>query len=413
VAFGLLPRARRPDVFSYFDHEQQVQLVEALSDEQVAHIINGMDPDDRVEFFEDASEDLVDDLLELMRPREREETERLLEYPEESIGRLVTTDYLVLRPNWTVREALAHIRNHGAGAETLQSLYLVDEAGRLLDHIALRQLVLADPRTRCDQLREGHVVSLRAEEDREEAVRVMERYDLPVLPVVDADGRLVGIVTFDDVADVAAEEATEDIHKLGGMEALDTTYFSTSLLKLVRKRGLWLVVLFLGGLLTIGAMGAFEGQIERQAILALFVPLIIASGGNSGSQAATLIIRALAVGELGLGDWLKTLRRELLSGLLLGSALGVTGLIVASIVAWFMQDAAARNPGAALHVGFAIGTAVVGVVVTGVVVGSMLPFLLEKLDLDPATCSTPFVATIVDVAGLLIYFTTVTVILGL
>lgn len=412
-AFEVLPVERAADIFDFLEQHQQEAIVEHVHDDHLATVFNEMDVDDRVEFLEDAPDDVVDATLALMEPDERQETERVLEYPEESVGRLITTEYLTLRPEWTVRQALAHIRAEGEEAETLHTLYVVDDRNRLIDYIRLRRLVLADGDQICRELGEGQVVSLNVAEDREEAVRVMERYDLPVLPVVDSDGLLVGIVTFDDVADVAEEEITEDMHMMGGLSALDAPYTATGVLAMFRKRGVWLMILFFGGLLTITAMSAFQGELQDHAILALFVPLIIASGGNSGSQAATLIIRSMAVGEVMRRDWLAVLRRELVSGLMLGSMLGLVGLAVATAVALLLPAESPPGFPGALHVGFAIGTAVVGVVITGVVVGSMLPFALEALNLDPATCSTPFVATIVDVTGLVIYFAVAMTILGL
>ncbi len=409
MAFRLLPRERAADVFPYLPRSDQEQLVDALSDRQLAGMFDEMDPDDRVEFLEDVPEALVEQLLGLMNPEERDETARLLDYPEQSIGRLVTPDYLTIGPQWTVREALEKIREQGADAETLHTLYVVDDAGQLLDHVRLRHLVLASPDEKVESLRQGQTVSLRATEDREEAVRVMERYDLPVLPVVDDDDKLVGIVTFDDVADVAEEEVTEDIQKIGGMAALEEPYVTASVLKVVRARAVWLLILFAGGLLTVWAMGGFKDSIERYVVLALFVPLIIASGGNSGSQAASLIIRSLAIGEIKVEQWFSVLRRELVSGFLLGVLLGVFGALAGATAAVLIDAGDAP----ALSYGLAIGTSVVGVVLIGTLTGSMLPLLLERIGLDPATSSTPFVATIVDVAGLLLYFACAMAILGL
>lgn len=413
MAIGLLPGPRAADIFDYLEQDDQEALVEALNDEQVAEIFNQMDPDDRVDFLEDAPDAVAESTLALMDPAERSETRRILEYPEQTVGRLMTTEFFNLRPECTAAQALDHIRKHGHEAETLHILYLIEDGGRLIDHIRLRHLVLAEPEARLESLREGHVVKLNALDDREEAVRTMERYDLPVLPVVDGQNVMVGIVTFDDVADVAEEEATEDIHKIGGMEALDQSYFATTIPQMARKRGIWLLLLFFGGLLTVTAMGFFHGQLEQKAILALFVPLIIASGGNSGSQAATLIIRALAVNQLKTADWWRIFQRELLSGLLLGTLLGLLGLIVGGLVAYLGPGDANGIAAAAAITGFAIGTAIVGVVLTGILTGAMLPLALEAIGLDPATCSTPFVATIVDVAGLVIYFSVAMIILGL
>lgn len=412
MAFRILPRQRAADVFPYIERDLQETLVASLSDQQIGQIFDEMDPDDRVEFLEDADDELVASLMALMRPEEREETEKILEYPEESIGRLVTPDYLTVRPDWSVEQALQYIRRHGHEAETVHTLYMVDDAGRLLDHVAIRDLVTSEPAVSCQELRRGQTVSLLATDDREQAVHTMERYDIPVLPVVDGDGTLVGIVTFDDIADVAEEEVTEDIQKLGGMQALDEPYLTATLLSLVRKRVVWLMVLFGGGLLTVSAMGVFEDQLQKLAILALFVPLIIASGGNSGSQAATLVIRAMAIGEVTLGDWMRIFTRELASGVLMGLLIGVLG-VLATLIGVEMFSFELPGSISALAVGLTIGLSLVGVITTGTLIGSMLPLLLQRIGLDPATSSTPFVATIVDVAGLLIYFALAVMILGL
>ena len=411
-AFEMLPADRAADIFDFLNQDHQESLVEQLSDEQVASVFNQMDPDDRVDFFEDAPEEVAQSTLALMDPDERAQTEQLLEYPEDSVGREMTPDFLTLDPDMNAAQALEKIRREGHDAETLHTLYIVDRLGHLLSHVRLRSIVLADPQQRMDVLHEGTTVSLNTHDDRERAVEVMERYDMPVLPVVDEQGALVGVVTFDDVADVAEEEATEDIHKLGGMAALDQSYLSTGIVSLVRKRGVWLMLLFFGELLAVTAMGFFHKHLQEKVILALFIPLIIASGGNSGSQAATLIIRSLAIGELKLTDWWRILRREITSGLVLGSMLGLTGLIVGTLIAYYLPTAGIDTASEALRVGFAIGTALVGVVMMGIVMGSMLPLVLESAGLDPATCSTPFVSTIVDVAGLIIYFVVAMLVLG-
>ena len=404
VAFQLLPLERAAEVYALLPTDVQEDLLEELGHDQVAPVVNEMDPDDRVELIEDLAPEQADELLSRLQPEERRETEEILTHPEESVGRLITPDYLTLRPEWTVRQALDHPRQHGRDAETLHTLYVVDDHGRLLDHLQLGDLVLAGPLDRCEALRRGQTVSLRANDDREEAVKVMERYDLPVVPVVDEQSTLVGVVTFDDVADVAEEEVTEDIHKMGGMEALEYPYLSATIMELVRKRGLLLALMFVFGMLTVIAMGVFRGPIENIPILALFVPLIMASGGNSGSQAASLVIRALALGEVNLRDWFRVLRRELISGLILGSILGATGMVLATLVAMLVLDTDVAAPGGAVWTGFSIGTAIVGVVMVGTLTGSMLPIIMQRIGLDPAASSTPFVTTIVDVAGLLIYF---------
>ena len=413
AAFAALPAERAAVVLDLLPSDVQEDLIEELSPEQAATVVNEMPVDDRVELVEDLSDALAEPLLESLQPQERRETEQQLNYSEDSVGRLMTSDYLTVQPEWRVERALAHIRAVGTEAETLDTLYVVDAAGRLTDHVRLKQLVLADPGESCDAMREGHVISLRADDDREEAVHVIERYDIAVLPVVDDDDVLVGIVTFDDVADVAEEETTEDVQKMGAVQALENPYLTVSLPELIRKRGVWLAILFVCGIVTVMAMGYFHQRLEEQLILALFIPLIIASGGNSGTQAASLIIRAMAIGEVELRDVWRVARRELASGLLLGSALGVLGLLVTSVVGLWLFRSAPDPFAAALHAGFAIGTAIVGVVLVGTLIGGLLPFALKACGADPATCSTPFVTTIVDVTGLVIYFVTASVILRL
>ena len=409
-AFEVLPPERAADVFDFLEQHEQEAIVEHVPDEHLATVFNEMDLDDRVEFLEDAPEEVVDATLALMEPQEREQTQKSLEYPEESVGRLITTDFLTLRPEWPVRRALDHIRANGEEAETLHTLYVVDERDRLIDHIRLRRLVLARPDQRCDELREGQVVSLRVDEDREEAVRVMERYDLPVLPVVDADGVLVGIVTFDDVADVAEEEITEDIQMMGGLSALDAPYLTVSLGDLIRKRVIWLTVLFGGEIITIAAISRFQHQIATVVALAFFMPLIIASGGNSGSQAATLIIRAMAVDDVALRDWWAVVRRELVTGLSMGIWLAMVG---AAVVGLFSAIGFVDFQGHAMRLALAIPVSLVCVVTCGCMLGSTLPMLLRRVGLDPATGSNPLVATLMDVTGLLIYFSTTMAILGI
>src|SRR5262249_50848655 len=288
----------------------------------------------------------------------------------------------------------------GRDSETLNVIYVIDSRGCLVDDLRIREILLAPLHSRVADLLDGRCVSLSALDDKQTAVQVFRKYDRTALPVVDADGRLAGIVTLDDVLDVAEEAATREIQQFGGQEALDEPYLSTSMLAMVRKRASWLVILFIGEMFTATAMGYFEGEIARAVVLALFVPLIISSGGNSGSQAATLIIRALALGEVRLHDWRHVLRREVVAGLLLGAILGLIGFL--RIAAW---NAVSNLYGEHwLLVGLTVAASLVGVVVWGTLTGSMLPFLLKRLGFDPATSSAPFVATLVDVTGLVIYF---------
>lgn len=407
LVFRLLPRDLATEVFSYLDSEQQQSLIANLGTERVAGLLNALDPDDRTALLEELPAEVAQRLIALLTPAERSITQAILGYPEQSAGRLMTPDYVRVKAEWTVARAMEHIRKYGHDAETVNVIYVIDEHGRLIDELPIRQFLLADPQQTVDSLMDRKVVALSATDDREEAVRLMQHYDCIALPVVDSRGILVGIVTADDVADVAEEEATEDIQKLGGMEALDAPYLESGLGRMLRKRAGWLSILFLGQMLTATAMGYFAGEIERAVVLALFLPLIISSGGNAGSQATSLVIRAMAVGEVVLRDWWRVLSRELLTGLALGVWLGAIG--VARVVLW--PDHAGRYGEHFLALGLAVGASTVGVVTFGAFAGSMLPFLLRLLRLDPAAASAPFVATVVDVTGVVIYFSVAAVML--
>lgn len=407
LVFRLLPRDLATDVFSHLEPERQQSLIASLGTERVAALINELDPDDRTALLEELPAEVAQRLIALLTPAERSVTQAILGYPEESVGRLMTPDYVRVKADWTTARALDHIRKYGRDAETVNVIYVIDEGRRLIDDLPLRQLLLADPQQTVESLMDRKVVALSATDDREEAVRQMQHYDLIALPVVDSRGILVGIVTADDVADVAEEEATEDIQKMGGMEALDAPYLEIGMGAMLRKRAGWLSVLFVGQMLTATAMGYFEGEIEKAVVLALFLPLIISSGGNAGSQATSLVIRAMAVGEVALRDWWRVLRRELVAGVTLGLWLGIIG--VARVVFW--PDRVGLYGEHYIRLGLAVGASTVGVVTFGAFAGSMLPFLLRLLRLDPAAASAPFVATVVDVTGVVIYFTVAAVML--
>jgi magnesium transporter len=365
-------------------------------------LVESMRPDDRTRLLEELPAEVTRKLLESLPHNAMVRARGLLGYPEDSAGRYMTPEYVSLHPQMTAADALQHIRQTGRGKETLNVLYIVDEHGRLLEDLRLGSLVLADPATKITDINDPPLVCVRATDDREEVLKTFEKYDRIALPVTDAEGNMLGIITVDDVLDVAEQEATEDIQKLGGNEALDAPYLHVGVWSLVRKRGGWLSVLFLGEMLTATAMGFFEGEIAKAVVLALFVPLVISSGGNSGSQAASLIIRSLALRELTLGDWFRVFRRELLSGVVLGSMLGSIGFL--RIVLW--QHLHFTSYGQHyLLVASTVWLSLIGVVLFGTLAGSMLPFLLRKLGFDPATSSAPFVATLVDVTGLVIYFT--------
>ena len=407
ILFRLLPRTSSVEVFQELSAASQMAVLNSLSDHRVSEILEQMSDDDRMELIEEAPPAAVRKLLTLLTPDQRALAVRALGYPEESVGRLMTPDFVDLGPEMTAAEALERIRQVGLKKETIYTCYVTDPQQHLLGVVSLRKLVTSDPAASISDLMTTKVVSVRTTTDQEEAAQLVKHYDLIAVPVVDGEGRLVGIVTFDDLMEIAEEEATEDIHKIGGLEALNEPYLATSLATLAKKRARWLVLLFLGEMLTASAMGYYEDQIARAVILALFVPLIISSGGNSGSQAATLIIRAMAVGEVRLRDWWQVMKREVMCGLLLGSALGLIGMI--RVVTW--QQLFGVYGEQYLGVAFTVGISLVGVVLWGTVTGSMLPFALQRLGLDPAASSAPFVATLVDVTGLIIYFSVAALVL--
>ncbi|GJQ25058.1 MAG: magnesium transporter MgtE [Phycisphaerae bacterium] len=407
VLFRILPRAQATDVFEYLPVDVQESTLRAMGQEDVAAVLNEMDPDDRTALLEEMPGEAAQRLINLLSPEERRIASKLLGYPEESIGRRMTPDYVAVRADWTISHVFSHLRQVGKDKETLNVVFVTDERGRLIDDIALRQLVLADPNDLVKDIMDGHFPFLRAYDDQEEAVRTFKKYDRSVLPVVDSSNILVGIVTVDDVLDVAEQEETEDVQKMAAVQALDEPYLATPFTVMVRKRAGWLLALFAGELLTATAMGYFEHEIARAVVLALFVPLIISSGGNAGSQGASLIIRAMALGEVTLGDWWRIMRREVMSGLALGSILGIVAFVRIALWPWRVSMYGEHY----LIVAFAVGTSLVGVVMWGTLSGSMLPLIMRRLGFDPAVSSAPFVATLVDVTGLVIYFLTAKVIL--
>jgi len=388
-------------VFSYLDHNAKHKLLKTLTQPQAATLLNELQPDDRTEFLNQLPLDLAMQLICLLTPEERKITQDLLAYPEHSVGRMMTLDFVAVHADWTVREALDYIRTHGYDRETLSMIYVTDEEGHLVDDIRVRRFLLSGPETKVSALMDGNYATLAPADDREKALQVFRKYDRIALPVTNHDNKLIGIVTADDMLDVASEEATEDIQKLGGSEALDEPYTTIALTKMVKKRASWLVVLFLGEMLTATAMSYFEDELAKAIVLSLFIPLVISSGGNAGSQAATLVIRALALGEFRLRDWWRIMRRELAAGLMLGGILGAIGFL--RIIIW-SRFSHIYDP-SPLLVATTVGTALVGIVLWGSLMGSMLPLILKRLGFDPATSSAPFVATLVDVTGLIIYFT--------
>lgn len=401
VMFRLLKKSKAADVFSYLSTAKGMELLEVFSRQQLSDVMSNLEPDERVAILEELPGDLTQKVLNSLAADDVAQIRRLLGYPAESVGRLMTTNYVRIKQHWTVEKSFNHIRRFGRTAETVNVIYVTDKNEKLIDDLRLNQLILSEPDTLISDIMDSTFVALSAFDDQEEAVRMLSKYDRIALPVVDSGGILVGIVTVDDILDVAEEETTEDMHLMAGMSALDKSYSETNVSEMVRKRVGWLVLLFLGQMLTVTAMASYEDTLAMAAILALFIPMIISSGGNSGSQAATLIIRSISTNDLKLNDWFAVLKRELLSGLLLGSVLGAMGTII--IGSWMLLRGDVLSYGLFMQA-FTVGSSLVGVVLFGNLSGAMLPFIMSKLGLDPAVTSAPFVATIVDVTGIFIYF---------
>lgn len=392
---------RAASVFKILDISIQKRIIQELPPLHTAELLNELPADDRTSFLEELPSEVVKELIKTLDPEERKVTLALLGYPEGSVGRLMTPDYIAVNKNWTMQEVLEHIRKAGRDSETIDVIYVVDDKGEFLDDIRIREVILTSPDKKVADVIDNRFITLNVTDDQEIANEKFKMNNRVALPVVDNNNILLGIVTIDDVLWVANEEFSEDIQKIGGTEALDEPYLEMPILKLFRKRVTWLIVLFLGEMLTATAMSYFQDEIAKAVILALFVPLIISSGGNSGSQASTLIIQAMAVGEITISDWWRVLRREIISGLLLGSVLGLIGFM--RVIAWsqFFPDVYGAHY---MHIGAVVGFSLVGVVLWGTLSGSMLPIFLKKMGADPAVSSAPFVATLVDVTGLIIYF---------
>lgn len=398
---------RAVNVFRILDFPTQEKIIKKLPGNKLAELINLLPPDDRTALFSELKGDAVKKLIILLPAKDRIEALSLLGYEEDSVGRLMTPDYVAVKKDWTVSRVLEHIRRYGKNSETIDVVYVIDKDGTLLDDIRIREVLLADPDAKIGELTDHRLISLKVTDPQEEAINVFRMNNRVALPVVDDNNVLLGIVTVDDILWIANEEYTEDMHKIGGTQALDEPYLDMPIFGLFRRRIGWLVVLFLGEMLTATAMAHFEADIAKAVILAMFVPLIISSGGNSGSQASTLIIQAMALGEITIGDWWRVMRREIISGLMLGIVLGCIGFL--RIFVWtFFTDMYGPHW---MLIGVTVGVALVGVVLWGSLAGSMLPLLLKKLGADPATSSAPFVATLVDVTGLIIYFSVAVVFL--
>ncbi len=400
----LLPVARSIRVCDQPTLLRRDALLEQVPSELGAQLLNGMASDQRSALVRHMSSHGCRQLMPLLTHEARVEVEQQLQYPDGTAGDLMTTEFVQLSPVVTVSEALSYIREVARDRETIYACYIVDpQNGHLLGAVSLRDLVMADPAEQVSKVMRPNPVTVGVRDSRKTVVQKISKYNLLAVPVLESDGRIVGFVTVDDAIDAMIDEQTDTVLRMGGVEAgaLDDPYMATPWPTLVKKRAAWLVLLFLGEMLTATAMGHFEGEIEKAVVLALFVPLIISSGGNSGSQATSLLIRALALSEVRLFDWLRVLGRELLSGLSLGLILGTIGVLRISLwqgLGWY--DYGPHW----LLVAWTVGLSLVGIVLWGSISGAMLPFILKRLGLDPATSSAPFVATLVDVTGLIIYF---------
>ena len=391
LLFHFLPRTQQADVFSYLESEIQKSLLTELTDQEAQQVLSRLSPDDRTALLEVLPEENTARFLNLLNPQNLEEAQQLLQYPEESVGRLMTPDYVAVSPTWTVARSLEHIREVGKDIETSNMIYVTDIQGKLIDALELQRFVMAAPSEKVDRLLDESFIDLSATDDREKAVYKMQKYALFVLPVVDSSGVLLGIVTADDVFDVAEEEATEDIQKGAAITPLKTSYRESSIWSLYRKRLPWLGGLIIVNLAAAGVIAAYEETLASALILAFFIPILLGSGGNTGAQAATLMVRALATNDVKETQWLHAIVKEIGIGCILGVTMGLGIAILGVIRGDFI-------------IGLAVGLAMTAIVLVSNLIGASLPVLLTKLGFDPATASSPMVTSTVDVTSLVIYF---------
>lgn len=408
VVFRLLPHGKATEVFEYLEPEAQEKVLKAMGHIDAARILNDMSPDDRTALLEELPGAAVAQMLQLLSPDEKAVAQSLLNYPDGSVGRLMTPEFVTVREDWTIAQVLDHVREFGRDSETLNVIYVTEERGRLIDDVRIREFLIRPVTTRVSEFRDHQFVALKATDEASAAYELFKKYDRTILPVIDSEDKLLGIVTVDDILDIQEEVTTEEMQKMGGMEALDEPYTSIAMHRMVKKRATWLIILFLSEMLTATAMQGYNDEIEKATVLAMFLPLIMSSGGNSGSQATTLIIRAMGVGEVRLRDWFRIMRKEVVAGLSLGVILGIIGFFRISLWQYLhIFDYGKFH----WFIAATVGASLIGVVMWGSVAGAMLPFILRRCGLDPAVSSAPFVATLVDVTGLLIYFNVARVIL--
>ncbi len=392
LVYRALPRHRAADVFAYFEPDDQDTVLEALTDADTRVLLANLSPDDRTAMLEELPATVTRQLMQLLSPEDLAESRQLLGYPEESVGRLMTPDYIRIRAEWTCDHALEHIRKYGRDSEIFNILYVTDSNGLLVDIVRMRSIIMVPPSTVIKDILNYQFVSISAYDDREVAVEKIQRYDVNALPVVDSEGVLVGIVTVDDIMDVAEEEATEDIQKGVAVAPLETRYSAASFGQLFRKRIGWLLILIFVNLISAGVISSYEDYVKEFITLALFMPLVIASGGNCGSQSATLMVRAISTSDLELGDWFTAVSKETFVGLLLGAAMAVIAGIVSQLY------------GGDYHIAIIVGLSMISIVFVANTFGALLPFVLSRLKIDPAAASSPLITSLMDVLGLMIYF---------
>jgi len=408
AAFQSFPERNRILLFPYLDGSVQKQIIQEIPKEQRSKILNEISSDDLLIFLSHLKGVELSETLEYLNEKNKKAAQNLMGYPKESVARLINTEFVTLKKEMTIAEAMAHLRKYHQDSETANVVYVVDNEGRLVDDIPIRRLVLNEPVKKMEEIMDGFYVKLNINDSKDTAIEMFKEHDRAALPVVNDNNVLLGVITVDDVLDVEEERNTKEMQRFGGVESLEYPYVKTPFRSLISKRAGWLIILFLGEMLTATAMGYFDTEISKAVVLALFVPLIISSGGNSGSQAATLIIRAMALKELSIKDWWYVMRREILSGLTLGVILGAIGFL--RITAW--EELHWYEYGTHwLLIATTIFFSLIGIVMWGTLMGSMIPIVLKRFKIDPATSSAPFVATLVDVTGLIIYFSIAALIL--
>jgi magnesium transporter len=407
-AFQSFPEKNQVLLFPYLDNLVQKQIILEIPKEQKSKILNAISSDDLLIFLSKLKGVELSETLEYLNEKNKKAAHNLLGYPKESVARLINTEFVTIKKEMTIEEAMSHLRKYHQDSETANVVYVVNDEGKLIDDVPIRRLVLNEPAKRVEEIMDGFYVKLNIEDSKDTAIDIFKQYDRAALPVTNDDNVLLGVITVDDVFDVEEEKSTKEMQRFGGLESLDYPYVKTPFYSLIKKRAGWLVILFLGEMLTATAMSYFDKEISKAVVLALFIPLIISSGGNSGSQAATLIIRAMALKELSFRDWWYVMRREVLSGLTLGLVLGGIGFL--RITAWENLHWYEYGPHWFL-VAVTIFFSLIGIVMWGTLSGSMIPMILKRFKLDPAASSAPFVATLVDVTGLVIYFSIAAIVL--